>query len=340
MTRVWFNKTFSLIHVAMKLVRMGDAGRRYYLIHSSSNPLAVGKLACDTWKLEPIGRTGKEYIDWCLSFCVDEGIDIFVPGKEASLICTYADDFRAVGTRILAAASPAVITLLHDKAKFSEAIRDMDVPAVEFIRFTDLASFELAYAEMRGHYPILCMKPAQSVYGIGFKRILENRSALEVILSGDAYIIDLASLKRALAESALNKTMLLMPFLDGPEFSVDCVAHDGEMVCAVARRKSSSSGGGQTIDSRKDIQDSCKRLIERFKLNGNINIQYRQGPDGLRVLEINPRMSGGIGMACQSGLNLPYLALTAFDRGSAHLDIPLAQYDMVVGEVSAPVRLS
>lgn len=340
MIRVWFNKTFSLIHVAMKLIRMGDAGHRYYLIHSSSNPLAVGKLACDTWKVEPIGRTGKEYIDWCLSFCVDEGIDIFVPGKEASLIYTYADDFRAVGTRILATASPEVITSLNNKAQFSKVIQDMDVPAVEFIRFTDLASFELAYAEMRELYPILCVKPAQSVYGIGFKRILENRSALEVILSGDAYIIDLASLKRALAESALNKTMLLMPFLDGPEFSVDCVAHDGEMLCAVARRKSSSFGGGQTIDSREDIQDSCKRLIERFKLNGNINIQYRQGPDGLRVLEINPRMSGGIGMACQSGLNLPYLALAAFDLGSAHLDIPLPQYDMVVGEVLAPVRLS
>ncbi len=60
MTRLWFNKTFSLIHVAMKLVRMGDAGRRYTLIHSRSNSLAVGKLACDIWKAERTGKTGKE----------------------------------------------------------------------------------------------------------------------------------------------------------------------------------------------------------------------------------------------------------------------------------------
>lgn len=340
MTRVWFNKTFSLIHVAMKLVRMGDAGRRYTLIHSSSNPLAVGKLACDTWKVEPIGKIGKEYLDWCLSFCADEGIDIFVPGKEASLIYAQAEDFRTVGTRIMAAASPEVISLLHDKARFSEAIQDMDIRAVEFMRFTDLASFEAAYAEMRGRYAVLCIKPSQSVYGIGFKRILEDRPALEVILSGDPYSIDLASFKRALAGSALNKTMLLMPYLAGPEFSVDCVAHDGQMLCGVARRKSSTAGGGQAIDPREDIQDSSKRLIERFKLNGNINIQYRQGPEGLRVLEINPRMSGGIGMACQSGLNLPYLALAAFDRGSDHLDVPLPQYDLVVGEVNTPVSLS
>ena len=51
-------------------------------------------------------------------------------------------------------------------------------------------------------------------------------------------------------------------------------------------------------------------------------------------------MSGGIGMARQSGVNLPYLARVAFDRGSAHLDVPLPKYDLVVGEVSTPVNLS
>lgn len=340
MTRVWFNKTFSLIHVAMKLVRMGDVERRYTLIHSSSNPVAVGKLACDIWNVEPPDKTGTEYLKWCLSFCNDAAIGIFVPGKEASLIAAHVDAFRTVGTRVMTAASPEILSLLYDKASFSESIKEMEIPAVEFARFNDIGSFEDAYADMRKRYSALCVKPSQSVYGIGFKRIVEDRSALDVILSGDPYRIDLVSFKRALEEGELSKTMLLMPYLEGPEFSVDCVALDGQMLCAVARRKSTLSGEGQLIDPREDIQDSCMRLIERFKLNGNINIQYRNGPDGLRVLEINPRMSGGIGMASQAGINLPYLALRAFDQGKAQLHIPPPQYDLIVGEVNTPVCLS
>lgn len=340
MTSIWFNKTFSLIHVAMNLIRMGDIERKYTLIHTSSNPYAVGKLACDKWDVEPKGISGVEYVEWCLSFCRNEGINIFIPGKEASLIYTYADDFLALGTRILAAATPSVIKLLNDKLRFSEAIMDMAVPAVEFVSFSDQSSFESAYSNMRKLHPTLCIKPAQSVYGIGFKRIVEDRSAIDIILGGDPYSIDLTSFTRALAEGSLNKTMLLMPYLTGPEFSVDCVAHQGQTLCAVTRRKSNQSGVGQTIDSRQDIQDSCKELIKRFCLNGNINIQFREGRNGLRVLEINPRMSGGIGMACEAGINLPYLALSTFDDGISGREFPVPRHDTMVSEVNTPVRLS
>ena len=44
------------------------------------------------------------------------------------------------------------------------------------------------------------------------------------------------------------------------------------------------------------------------------NVQFREGRGGLRLLEVNPRFSGGIGMSCANGVNLPYLAV----RGAIH----------------------
>ena len=44
----------------------------------------------------------------------------------------------------------------------------------------------------------------------------------------------------------------------------------------------------------------------------NVQTRERVHPDGRReqcFLEVNPRMSGGIDMACQAGLNLPYWLL-------------------------------
>ena len=75
------------------------------------------------------------------------------------------------------------------------------------------------------------------------------------------------------------------------------------------------AGQGQTIDLRDDILESTRQLTAAYGLNGVFNVQFREGQNGLGLLEINPRMSGGIAMACLAGPNLPYLALRGFDRG-------------------------
>jgi carbamoylphosphate synthase large subunit len=339
MTRVWFNKTFSHIHGAMLAIREGDAEGRYHLVHSSSNPFTVAKLACDTWIDEPQGITGDKYLQWCVVFCQENAIDIFVPGKEATLLSSHYNDFAAIGTRMLLAASADTLSLLHDKSRFSRDTQCLEIPSVEFMTFTDLATFDAAYSVLKQRYSILCMKPAQSVYGIGFKKILEATPAMKILMSGDEHSIDLPSLRAALSESSPGKGMLLMPYLSGPEFSVDCVAVKGEMLIAVARKKSNNVAGGQSIDNCENIQASCRTLIDRFELNGNINIQYRAGEEGLRLLEINPRMSGGIGMASLAGANLPYLALAAFDQGVQAISIPAIKHGLVVGEINRAVVL-
>ena len=131
-----------------------------------------------------------------------------------------------------------------------------------------------------------------------------------------------------------------MEFLSGHEFSVDCVADGGVLRCAVARRKPLRAGHGQIIDPREDIQTACAAIIRQFSLNGYANIQFREGESGLRTLEVNPRMSGGIAMACLAGPNLPYLGVAGFDSGYAALQIPVAVPGLRVGEVTQAVELA
>ena len=69
------------------------------------------------------------------------------------------------------------------------------------------------------------------------------------------------------------------------------------------------------------------------------NIQFREGANGLALLEINPRMSGGIGMACAAGPNLPYIALAGFDQGYDTVAIPAIREGMRVAEAAYPVEL-
>ncbi|MNE89089.1 carbamoyl phosphate synthase-like protein [compost metagenome] len=50
-------------------------------------------------------------------------------------------------------------------------------------------------------------------------------------------------------------------------------------------------------------------MAETFKIPFNYNIQMKYGGAVPKLLEINPRMSGGLHVSCLSGINFPYLAV-------------------------------
>ncbi|MET0580910.1 MAG: ATP-grasp domain-containing protein, partial [Pseudoxanthomonas sp.] len=84
----------------------------------------------------------------------------------------------------------------------------------------------------------------------------------------------------------------------------------------------------------------AQSLVERFGLNGMINVQFKEDAHGRpRLLEINPRASGGVAMSCLSGINLPYLALRGFVDGYDGLAIPPARFGQRVTEVAVAISL-
>ena len=275
---------------------------------------------------------GDDYLAWCLDFCQRWDIGIFVPHREAALVSGARERFAAIGTRVLAVASPDVLALLHDKERFYATV---DLPAAappETVPFTTAAQFDAGYAALRAKYPKLCVKPSKSVYGLGFAELDEGRNSAQILMAGDQYQIGLEDFRGGLAGLGEFRTMLLMEFLEGLEYSVDCVADQGRLVCAVPRRKLTKPGAGQVIDPQPVILDAVAKLASDHGLNGVFNVQFRESGGRMRLLEINPRMSGGVGMACMAGPILPWLALAGFDRGYEHLEIPPVQAGIRVGE--------
>ncbi len=59
--------------------------------------------------------------------------------------------------------------------------------------------------------------------------------------------------------------------------------------------------------------------------------------NGPRLLEINPRPSGGFGMACLSGANLAYIALQSI-KGKSFKQ-PVIRYGLRVTEINTPMVL-
>lgn len=337
--RVWFNRTFSSVYAAIGLIREADTEGRFHLIYSNANPHVNAARVAHEFFVEPTGLDTDAYIDWCLQFCRERRVDIFIPGKESTVLAGEHARFEAQGTRVLSAGSVASLELIHDKARFYATVELPVAPVAEFRVFEDVQQFDTAYAELRAVHATLCVKPSQSVFGLGFAVLDEARSSAALLLEGAEYRIGLADMRRGLAELGTVRTMLLMEFLDGHEYSVDCVGDHGRLVAAVARKKPRKAGRGQLIDMRQDILDACAKLAADFGLNGCFNVQFREGGDALRLLEINPRMSGGIGMACVAGPNLPYIALCGFADGYESVHVPPVRNGIRVAELTSPTEL-
>ena len=339
MQRVWFNKTYSSVGTAIKLIREADLAGDYEIICSNTNAHASAFLAAHHHAIEPAGLNGDAYLNWCLAFCLEQGISIFWPGKEAGLIASHKASFEQQGTRVLSVATEETLALMHDKARFCAGLTLPIAPPAQWRAIENIEQYDAAYSELRPLHRKLCIKPSESVYGLGFAVLDEERSNARLLLAGALYHINAQELRTGLAEMGQFKPLLLMEYLDGHEYSADCVADDGVLICAVPRKKPHVGGQGQLIDLRADILAACTELTRTYRLNGIFNIQFREGAHGLALLEINPRMSGGIGMACAAGPNLPYIALRGFDCGFASVQVPALRNGMRVGEMALAVEL-
>jgi ATP-grasp in the biosynthetic pathway with Ter operon len=336
--RVWFNKTFSSVSQAFRLIRGADAAGDYLLWYTHTDDQAPPRRDAHCFEREPGGLAGAAYLDWCLAFCRTRDIGIFVPGKEAGLISGERARFEAQGTRVLCAATRDVLRLLHDKARFCALVDLPQAPPAVFRVFENSAQFDAAYAQLSEQFDVLCVKPSQSVYGLGFAVLDKTRNSAQLLFDGAAFRVGLGDFRRGLAMQDGCRTMLLMEYLGGAEYSVDCVGDNGRLVCAVPRKKPGRAGAGQTIVPDPVVLAAAARLAAAYGLNGNFNVQFREADGRPRLLEINARMSGGIAMACLAGPNLPYLALRGFDRGYAGLEIPAVRAGIRVGEQAYPVE--
>jgi hypothetical protein len=334
--RIWFNKTFSTIQAVFNNLRQYKTGE-VVIVCTHTHENASAFLAADEHHLEPVDLTGSVYIEWCIAFCREHQIDIFWVGKEAALASKHHTEFEAVGTRILSVADYDTLTMLHDKARFYTELPSEVAKVMDFVVVNHRDEFDAAIEQLSIQHERLCIKPAVSVFGLGFRILDTQRDSITQILSGVEYQIPLQELRQGMLNTPQFAALLVMEHLNGHEWSVDCAAKHGELLCAVQRKKSLLAGHGQTIDNHPDIQGMVERLTAHYHLNGLFNVQFKQGVHGVRLLEINARPSGGFGMACLSGANLAVMALQAF-KGET-VEPAIIHYQRRITETHTPVIL-
>lgn len=260
----------------------------YDLYMGDMDPLSTGLYLVSATKrsIIPAAREAG-FVDSILEVCIKNEIDVLIPTVDMELIQLAArkKEFEAVGTRVLVA-DAGVLEKIMNKHNLLTALKDdLDV----------------------GQFDMLSNSTPDQWKG--------KKVVIKPISGSGSRGVEIHPNYASIDEEKLHaEEMMIQEFLEGPEYSVDVmVDEEGEVRAAVPRlRLRTDSGVSMTglVDKNEAVIAYAKAVAEKIGLTFAGNIQIIVDPDlGPRLVEINPRFSGGLSLVIEAGANTPSMCV-------------------------------
>jgi hypothetical protein len=348
--RIWFNNWFNTAYHIINLIKQNNE-IKFEIFGTNRNPNSVIFKACDYYEIEKM-IPEEEYVDFCLEFCKKHKIDIFAPRTNMQAIAQSSEKFAEIGIKLLTCCDSQNTRLLSDKALFYDhLIQNTDlisnpshringkslfnIPKYHVVN--NVKDFEEAYNSIANEGFKVCFKPVHSEGGAGFRIIDESASSIDSLFSFSSLRVTLADALKRLSQKDSFKSLMVMEFIDGYEYSIDCLALNGNLLAAVPRKK--LDGRARILEDSSELKYIASELTRLFNLSYAFNVQIRYDGDCPKILEINPRMSGGVWISCLSGINIPFLAVKLLLDTDSNIMIPEPKLDILVSQIEKEVLL-
>lgn len=281
---------------------------------ADANPGALGRYLHPGFEtIPPAADPG--FIESLLAVCKQKEIRVILPlvTKELIPLATNHSLFESAGIQVLVSGQ-APLEIANNKSRLYEFLqwRGMEVPAFRVVE--TLPQLEQALQELGYPQKAVCFKPSVSNGSRGFRIISEHMNELDLLFNEKPSSVYMRATEAVrILSSGPFPELLVSEYLPGEEYSVDCLANQGETILAVPRLRKKMINGisveGEFV-KKEPVIDYCTRIIRELQLHGNIGIQLKEREGGQPLLlEVNPRVQGSISAGLGAGINLPVLAV-------------------------------
>ncbi|WP_341830059.1 ATP-grasp domain-containing protein [Streptomyces liangshanensis] len=316
--RIWLSSAGVATTQVMRMLRENPDAVDVRIHGTNVERDAPALSACDVSEVEPRHVSDDNYADFALDFCRRHRIDVLIPPRRLAALAGLTDVLAQAGTHLMCS-PPAAIDTLTSKSRTYEEAAAAGIPVPPWRVASDAASFREAVGELSATGERVCVKPAGEYSAFGF-RILDDRPLrLKDLLAAPAPLASVEAvaqaLQRAADEGETVPELLVMPYLEGPEVSVDCLsAPGGGLLAGIARSKQGRYR--YLLDDPAPVA-IARRLVGHFRLAYLSNVQLRHRDGEPVLLEANPRASAGIFQTAFTGVNLPWAAVRLLLHGDA-----------------------
>ena len=256
------------------------------------------------------------YIEEIIRRCKDNKIEVVIPcsDEEVQIVGKNIKRLSNEGIRVLS--NTHELSDIFDKENFLHCVRKICPEIVpDFLAVSSCKDFEKAYCILSKKHSALCVKPSRAHGSRGFRVIRDSNLKDFFSRKPNAREISYESLLLLLGQEEEFPTLLLMEYMPGDEYSVDCIDIEKSFV-AVSRRRDVIKDGicaaGEAIE-KKDLILYSKALYNHFKIEYNANFQFRYDKNNqAKIVELNPRFSGTMELCRGAGVDFASLAMNKF----------------------------
>lgn len=300
------------------------AGRRTYLlkyfkeqlnghgsIFGADMQLSAPALSAADVKLKVPSVYSLEYIDVIVDICKKNKIDLLISLNDLELpvLAKNQGRFEEVGTTVLVS-SINVIDICFDKYKTAEFVKEIGLETPKTFLSLDRVKSEIEKGLLG--FPLI-LKPRWGSGSIGIE-IVHDEKELEHV-----YFLLKNKIRRSILSVASvgDEFILVQEMIEGEEYGLDVMNDYDGVNHGVSVKKKLSMRAGETdkaVTVSSDIlTDIGKKLSEKLRHIGNLDVDVLERDGRFYVLELNPRFGGGFPFSYEAGVNYP-LALIEWLR--------------------------
>lgn len=349
---VYFNQWFSSIAWVIEDLKKRNQNE-IKIIASSKNKNHVYKQYVDEFIVEDWEESSdkeqsmKNYTDWVLNLCKEYHVDYFFVKKNCLEITARSNEFASAGV-FLITERHEVLKSMESKAEVYDRLSNHTVCMNYIPMYLNSTNGMKLIRELSKHRykNDMCLKFDKDEGGASFRAINDDRVTMESLSN---FRFNNITTDEAIGLVALcdnPERLIVMEKLDSPEISVDCYRSKQGFI-SICREK--EDGRKQHIFYNKEISELCCKIGEILGLIFPYNVQFRyeagseddNGKKQLKLLEINPRMSGGLYFEVVNGLNIADVCLKDCMNREKEYDIKefIDFEDKYVTHLELPVKL-
>ncbi|WP_405728829.1 ATP-grasp domain-containing protein [Streptomyces sp. NBC_01537] len=315
--RIWLSSAGVATTEVMRMLRNNPEAAPVRTYASNVDASAPALMAADVGAVEPRHVSNDAYAEFALDFARRHSIDVLIPPRRLDALAPHAEDFAAIGTKLMCS-PPASIATLTSKNRAYEAAREAGIPVPEWRVVRDAAGLRAAVGEITANGDTACIKPAGEYSAFGFRILDDSPLNIKDLLAPPRPVASVAAVADALTRAADEgehvPKLIVMPYLTGPEVSVDCLSTPGgTLLTGIARAK---QGRYRIVLDDPTYVDIARDVVGHFGLSYLSNVQLRHWNGRPVLLEANPRPSAGIFQTAYTGVNLPWAAVRLLLSGS------------------------
>ncbi len=283
---------------------MRSLGRRgWRVIAADSSPHSVGfrsRYAAERVLYPDPAQDAAGTVETLSHVVRERGVDLLIPVTDDVLLLLAKVRQQFAGVCRVAMPDDAQLAAVADKGQTLALAQQLGVPVPLSYPVQTVAEAHEIAGELR--WPVV-VKPQRS-------RLQQGDSGVAVLEV--AYAASPTDLVRVMSRFEGRCPVLLQEYCAGVGHGVELLAYEGQPLAAFQHKRLHEvpiTGGAsslrQSVPLDPTLYEYSRRLVAALKWTGLIMVEFKVGPGGPRLMEINGRVWGSLPLAVFSGMDFP-----------------------------------